>query len=187
MSAKVNVNGEKRFQRETKAQTNLLHTHFFIVFDFIFCDDTVGLLGFLPGQLDAALLHFLLDDLADLGGSCIDKNMSISRGQPSLHAHAYSLPQISRTDSSANTQRHSRADEYSWDASKCLHLMIKISITVQTAEDSVALASGKLQHVDYELQFSSINSDISSGTSRHLLSLMTELFQKPLRGREVYL
>jgi len=56
-------------------------THFFIVFDFIFRDDTIGLLGFLPGELDAALLHFFLDDLADLGRSCLERNMSISGGQ----------------------------------------------------------------------------------------------------------
>lgn len=71
----------KRFQRETRTQTNLLQTHFFIVFDFIFRDDAVGLVGLLPGELDAALLHFLLDDLADLGWSCLDKNMSIGEGQ----------------------------------------------------------------------------------------------------------
>lgn len=56
-------------------------THFFVVFDFIFRDNAVGLLRLLPGELDAALLHFLLDDLADLGWSCLDKNMSISWGQ----------------------------------------------------------------------------------------------------------
>ena len=56
-------------------------THFFVVFDFIFCDDAVGLVRLLPGELDAALLHLLLDDLADLGRSCVDKNMSISGGQ----------------------------------------------------------------------------------------------------------
>lgn len=58
-----------------------IHTHFFIIFDFIFCDDTVGLLRLLPGELNAALLHFFLDDLTDLGWSCLEKNMSVSEGQ----------------------------------------------------------------------------------------------------------
>lgn len=70
----------KELQKETKTQTNPLQTHFFVVFDFIFCDDAVGLVGLLPGELDAALLDFLLDDLTDLGRSCLDKNMSISGG-----------------------------------------------------------------------------------------------------------
>lgn len=61
--------------RKTQTQT-----HFFVVFDFIFSDDAVGLMWLLPGELDAALLHFLLDDLADLGWCCLDKNMSISGG-----------------------------------------------------------------------------------------------------------
>ena len=71
----------KRSQGETKAQTKVLQTYFFIVFDFIFCDDAVWLLGLLPRKLDAALLHLFLDDLTDLGWGCLDKNMSISKGQ----------------------------------------------------------------------------------------------------------
>lgn len=57
-----------------------MQTYFFVVFDFIFRDDAVGLMGLLPGELDATLLHLLLDDLADLGRSCLDKSMSISDG-----------------------------------------------------------------------------------------------------------
>lgn len=73
------------------------------------------------------------------------------------------------------------------DASKCLHLMIKISITPPTAEGGIIPARRKPRFVACEWQFSSITPNISSGTSRHLLSLMTELFRKPLRGRGVYL
>lgn len=73
------------------------------------------------------------------------------------------------------------------DASKCLHLMIKISITPPTAEGGIIPARRKPRFVAREWQFSSITPNISSGTSRHLLSLMTELFRKPLRGRGVYL
>lgn len=62
-------------------QTNVAQTYFFIIFDLIFCDDTVGLLGLLPGEVDAVLLHSLFDDLADLGWSCLEKSMSISAGQ----------------------------------------------------------------------------------------------------------
>lgn len=98
---------KKRAFRNRQRQTNVLQTHFFVVFDLIFCDDTVGLLRFLPGELDAALLHFLFDDLADLGRSCLEKNMSISGGQtlsactgirpatkwapPTLHQHSLAL------------------------------------------------------------------------------------------------
>lgn len=57
-----------------------MQTYFFVVFDFIFRDDAVGLVGLLPRELDAALLHLLFDDLTDLGRSCLDKSMSISDG-----------------------------------------------------------------------------------------------------------
>lgn len=67
--------------RKRQRQTNVAQTYFFIIFDLIFCDDTVGLLGLLPGEVDAVLLHSLFDDLADLGWSCLEKNMSISAGQ----------------------------------------------------------------------------------------------------------
>ena len=73
----VRDGGEKCLRRRQGHK----QTHFFVVFDFIFRDDAVGLLGLLPGELDAALLHFLLDDLADLGRRCLDKNTSISWGQ----------------------------------------------------------------------------------------------------------
>lgn len=153
-------------------------THFFVVFDFIFRDDAIGLLGLLPGELDAALLHLLLDDLADLGRSCLDKNMSISWGQTNSARTRIKPATNQLHHSSSNTQRP-------W--SKCLHLLIEISIALQTAEDSVTAAGGELQHVDYEWQFSSIHSNISSGTSRHLLCLLSELLRDPLRGRGVYL
>lgn len=78
-SAKVNAKWEKR-REETRTQTDLLHTHFFVVLDLIFGDDAVGLVGFLPGELDAALLHLLLDDLTDLGRSCSDKEC-VNKGQ----------------------------------------------------------------------------------------------------------
>lgn len=68
-------------ERDKGHTTNAVQTYFLVVFDFIFRDDAVGLVGLLPGELDAALLHFLLDDLADLGRSCLDKSMSISGGQ----------------------------------------------------------------------------------------------------------
>lgn len=87
---------------------------------------------------------------------------------------------ISCTESSGG--RHSRGPQQLMnihrDASKCLRLMIKISITVQTVEDSVTPASGKLWHVDHEWQYSSINSSISSRTSWRSVSLMTELFTR---------
>lgn len=57
-----------------------MQTYFFVVFDFIFRDDAVGLVGLLPRELDAALLHLLLNDLTDLGRSCLDRRMSISDG-----------------------------------------------------------------------------------------------------------
>ncbi len=69
----------------------MLQTHFLVVFDFIFRDDAIGLVGLLPGELDAALLHFLPDDLADLGRSCLDKNMSIS-GRQTLSARTRIQP-----------------------------------------------------------------------------------------------
>lgn len=144
-------------------------THFFVVFDFVLRDDAVGLVGLLPGELDAALLHFLLDDLADLGRSCLDKSMSISAGQ-TLSAHTH-------THTNQLTTLHPLTNIHG----------DKISITVQTVEDSVSPTGAKLQHADYKWQFSSINSNISSRTSRHLLSLMTELFRKPLKGRGLYL
>lgn len=136
-------------QKETKTEANLPQTHLFVVFDFIFCDDAVGLVGLLPGELDAALLHFLLDDLTDLGRSCLDKNMSISGGRSlSARTHAYSQPLISRATPSPTLSGPRELTNIRGDA--CLHLMIEISITVQTAEDSVSTAHGKLQHVDYE-------------------------------------
>ena len=93
--------GEKQ-----KAKTNLLHTHFLIVFDLIFRDDAVGLLRLLPGELDAALLHLLLDDLADLGWSCLDKNMSVSEGQ-SLSAHTHTH---THTHTRMHTAGHKRSE-----------------------------------------------------------------------------
>lgn len=41
-------------------------THFLIVLDLIFGDDAVGLLWFLPGELNAVLLYSLLYHLAHL-------------------------------------------------------------------------------------------------------------------------
>lgn len=87
---------KKVSERHRRRETDRLKTHLFKVLDLVFCDDAVGLLRLLPGELDAALLHFLPDDLADLGWSCLDKSMSVSEGQaPSARTHtAYSGPQI---------------------------------------------------------------------------------------------
>lgn len=77
------VNAKVKLRRCRKGQTNLLSAHLFVVFDLILRDDTVRLLGLLPGELDAALLHLLLDDLADLGWSCAEKKVSVSARQTS--------------------------------------------------------------------------------------------------------
>lgn len=56
-------------------------THLLVVFDFVLLDGAVSLARLLPGQLDAALLHGFLDELADLGRSCGKKTEMSKRQQ----------------------------------------------------------------------------------------------------------
>lgn len=74
-------------RKSEREKINRHRTYFFVVFDFIFFDDAVGLLGLQPGELDAALLHLLVDDLPDLGWSCRDRNTALSG--PLLHQHPH--------------------------------------------------------------------------------------------------
>lgn len=50
-------------------------------------------------------------------------------------------------------------------AAKCLHLIMEISITEQTAEDSLIPVRVKLQRLAYECQLSQINSADTCGSA----------------------
>lgn len=80
------MNENEELRKTLQKGTNTFASYLFIVFDLIFRDDTVRLLGRLPGELDAALLHLLLDDFADLGWSCLEKKVLVSAGQTSQHS-----------------------------------------------------------------------------------------------------
>ena len=54
-------------------------THLLVVLDLVLCDDAVGLLGLVPGELDAALLHALPHDLADLRRGCWNNTEASAR------------------------------------------------------------------------------------------------------------
>lgn len=140
--------------------------HLFIIFDLIFSDDSIGVMWFLPGELYTPLLHFLLDDLADLGRCCLDKNMSISRGR--VQAQTQRQPTCPSQRPLMNIHR---------GASKCLHL-IKIPITFKQRKI--------LKSEDYEWQSSLINSNISSELLRKPLSGLKGLYLSPLDARRMY-
>ena len=134
--------GDLMWELEDKGRaTNLLRTHLFVVFDFIFGDDAIGLLGLLPGELDAALLHVLFDDLADFERGYSDRTISIS-GRQTLPACTCIRP---TTNQPQRLLHLCWAGLLSWlnihkDASTCLRHMIKISIY---GANGVATASGK--------------------------------------------
>ena len=159
-------------------------THFFVVFDLVLGDDAVGLLGLLPGQLDAALLHLLLADLADLRWSCLDRrDIDERRANPvSTHTHTHTHSHKSTTHTHTHTllRRHS-AGLVSWWIFTGTPLTVYTSwskFQLRSTQNKLALPQpvGKVQRVNYEWQFTSINSNISWGTSRrrwwsHLESL----------------
>lgn len=145
---------EKGFQKET----NVVQTHFFVVLDFIFCDDAVGLVGLLPRELDAALLDLLLDDLADLGWSCLDKGMLVSQvgGGQTLYARTSIRP-------ATNQPLCATGSKFQFQCKQRYPRQWKKTV----------------QNVHHRWQFSSNNSNIFQWNT---LSLMTQLLRQEEGG-----
>lgn len=155
---------EKGFQKET----NVVQTHFFVVLDFIFRDDAVGLVGLLPRELDAALLDLLLDDLADLGWSCLDKGMSVSQvgGGQTLYA---------RTSIQPATNQPQRL--LLWHSVPLCATWSKFQL--QCKQRCPRQWKKTVQHVYHRWQFSSNNSNIFQWNT---LSLMAQLLRQEEGG-----
>ena len=60
-------------------------THLLVVLDLVLDDDPVGLVGLLPGQLHATLLHALLQHLAHLGRGWAEQGDRSETGRQVRH------------------------------------------------------------------------------------------------------